>query len=147
MASRLRQGFRGVLRLAPRPGAIAAHHLHRNSDRNLTLSAPKGWARATRLFLRRSMPNRPNRRPVAIANAQISTLVLNVNTGCSPSCTFCYKEHLVTFAMRAPISLLHCACPDRTARFTALMPAMWRTYDYETSALRPQSGRSNWTAP
>ena len=41
-------------------------------------------------------PRPANRPPVAIANYPISTLVLNVNTGCNLSCTYCYKEDLTT---------------------------------------------------
>ena len=41
-------------------------------------------------------PRPANHPPVAIANYPISTLVLNVNTGCNLSCTYCYKEDLAT---------------------------------------------------
>jgi uncharacterized protein len=37
-----------------------------------------------------------NPAPVAIASYPISTLVLNVNTGCNLSCSYCYKEDLTT---------------------------------------------------
>ena len=41
-------------------------------------------------------PRPANQPSVAIANYPISTLVLNVNTGCNLSCTYCYKEDLTT---------------------------------------------------
>jgi uncharacterized protein len=41
-------------------------------------------------------PRPANHPPVAIQNYPISTLVLNVNTGCNLSCTYCYKEDLAT---------------------------------------------------
>jgi uncharacterized protein len=41
-------------------------------------------------------PRPANHPPVAIANYPISTLVLNVNTGCNLSCSYCYKEDLAT---------------------------------------------------
>lgn len=40
---------------------------------------------------------RPRERgPVKISEYPLSTLVLNVNTGCNLSCTYCYKEDLAT---------------------------------------------------
>lgn len=36
------------------------------------------------------------RGPVEIVNYPLSTMVLNVNTGCNLSCTYCYKEDLTT---------------------------------------------------
>jgi uncharacterized protein len=41
-------------------------------------------------------PRPANHPPVKIASYPISTLVLNVNTGCNLSCTYCYKEDLTT---------------------------------------------------
>ena len=41
-------------------------------------------------------PRAHNPAPVAIASYPISTLVLNVNTGCNLSCSYCYKEDLAT---------------------------------------------------
>lgn len=41
-------------------------------------------------------PARPERDPVKIRNYPLSTLVLNVNTGCNLSCSYCYKEDLAT---------------------------------------------------
>ena len=37
-----------------------------------------------------------NRPPVPVQSYPISTLVLNVNTGCNLSCSYCYKEDLAT---------------------------------------------------
>ncbi|MEM7224753.1 MAG: quinohemoprotein amine dehydrogenase maturation protein [Pseudomonadota bacterium] len=39
---------------------------------------------------------RPARAPVKIRNYPLSTMVLNVNTGCNLSCSYCYKEDLAT---------------------------------------------------
>ncbi len=39
---------------------------------------------------------RGDRPPVRIKDYPISTMVLNVNTGCNLSCTYCYKEDLAT---------------------------------------------------
>ncbi len=39
-------------------------------------------------------PLSPERPPVKIENFPLSTIVLNVNTGCNLSCTYCYKEDL-----------------------------------------------------
>jgi uncharacterized protein len=36
------------------------------------------------------------RRPVPVHETPLSTIVLNVNTGCNLSCTYCYKEDLAT---------------------------------------------------
>lgn len=36
------------------------------------------------------------RKPVSIEQFPLSTVVLNVNTGCNLSCTYCYKEDLTT---------------------------------------------------
>ena len=47
-------------------------------------------------IIHNGQPRPANRPPVAIANYPISTLVLNVNTGCNLSCTYCYKEDLTT---------------------------------------------------
>ena len=41
-------------------------------------------------------PRRPDREPIKIENFPLSTIVLNVNTGCNLSCTYCYKEDLTT---------------------------------------------------
>ncbi|PKP83899.1 MAG: quinohemoprotein amine dehydrogenase maturation protein [Alphaproteobacteria bacterium HGW-Alphaproteobacteria-2] len=38
----------------------------------------------------------PERPPIRIENFPLSTIVLNVNTGCNLSCTYCYKEDLDT---------------------------------------------------
>ncbi len=38
----------------------------------------------------------PERPPVVIENFPLTTMVLNVNTGCNLSCTYCYKEDLDT---------------------------------------------------
>ncbi len=34
--------------------------------------------------------------PVKVENFPLSTIVLNVNTGCNLSCSYCYKEDLVS---------------------------------------------------
>ena len=47
-------------------------------------------------IIHNGQPRPADRPPVAIANYPISTLVLNVNTGCNLSCTYCYKEDLAT---------------------------------------------------
>ena len=47
-------------------------------------------------IIHNGQPRPANHPPVAIANYPISTLVLNVNTGCNLSCTYCYKEDLAT---------------------------------------------------
>ena len=47
-------------------------------------------------IIHNGQPRPANHPPVAIANYPISTLVLNVNTGCNLSCTYCYKEDLTT---------------------------------------------------
>ncbi len=39
---------------------------------------------------------RLNLPPVSVQNFPLTTLVLNVNTGCNLSCTYCYKEDLAT---------------------------------------------------
>lgn len=39
---------------------------------------------------------RPAKAPVTIQEFPLSTVVLNVNTGCNLSCTYCYKEDLTT---------------------------------------------------
>ncbi len=39
-------------------------------------------------------PPRPERPPVVIENTPLTTIVLNVNTGCNLSCSYCYKEDL-----------------------------------------------------
>ncbi|WP_420412119.1 quinohemoprotein amine dehydrogenase maturation protein [Roseibium sp.] len=41
-------------------------------------------------------PPRAERPPVHIENFPLTTIVLNVNTGCNLSCTYCYKEDLDT---------------------------------------------------
>lgn len=41
-------------------------------------------------------PAKPERPPVRIENFPLTTIVLNVNTGCNLSCTYCYKEDLDT---------------------------------------------------
>lgn len=41
-------------------------------------------------------PPSPERPAVKIENFPLSTIVLNVNTGCNLSCTYCYKEDLDT---------------------------------------------------
>ncbi|HZP41845.1 MAG TPA: quinohemoprotein amine dehydrogenase maturation protein [Candidatus Binatia bacterium] len=38
----------------------------------------------------------PSRPPVPVERFPLATLVLNVNTGCNLSCTYCYKEDLAT---------------------------------------------------
>jgi len=38
----------------------------------------------------------PERAPIRIENFPLSTIVLNTNTGCNLSCTYCYKEDLET---------------------------------------------------
>ncbi len=35
-------------------------------------------------------------KPIKVENFPLSTIVLNVNTGCNLSCTYCYKEDLTT---------------------------------------------------
>jgi uncharacterized protein len=37
-----------------------------------------------------------DRKPVPVHDTPLSTIVLNVNTGCNLSCTYCYKEDLTT---------------------------------------------------
>lgn len=44
--------------------------------------------------LQNGAPRPLNRPPVPIQSYPISTLVLNVNTGCNLSCSYCYKEDL-----------------------------------------------------
>ncbi len=39
---------------------------------------------------------RLNRAPISVRNFPLTTLILNVNTGCNLSCTYCYKEDLTT---------------------------------------------------
>lgn len=39
---------------------------------------------------------RPDYPPVKIENYPLSTIILNVNTGCNLGCTYCYKEDLTT---------------------------------------------------
>jgi uncharacterized protein len=39
-------------------------------------------------------PAKPEQAPIAIENFPLSTIVLNTNTGCNLSCTYCYKEDL-----------------------------------------------------
>lgn len=41
-------------------------------------------------------PPAPERPPVVIENFPLTTIVLNVNTGCNLSCSYCYKEDLDT---------------------------------------------------
>jgi uncharacterized protein len=41
-------------------------------------------------------PPKPERPAVKIANFPLTTIVLNVNTGCNLSCSYCYKEDLDT---------------------------------------------------
>lgn len=67
-------------------------------------------------------PLAPERPPVQIRQLPLTTIVLNVNTGCNLSCTYCYKEDLDTpaagkrmgfdTAVRA-IDLLLAESPDR----------------------------------
>ncbi|MCH8844119.1 MAG: radical SAM protein, partial [SAR324 cluster bacterium] len=40
-------------------------------------------------------PMRMERAPVEVNSFPLSTVVLNINTGCNLSCTYCYKEDLV----------------------------------------------------
>lgn len=47
-------------------------------------------------ILHNGRPRPANQAPVKIENYPISTLVLNVNTGCNLSCSYCYKEDLTT---------------------------------------------------
>lgn len=67
-------------------------------------------------------PPRPERPPVTIQNFPLTTIVLNVNTGCNLSCTYCYKEDLDTPSKgrkmafdtaRRSIELLLSESPDR----------------------------------
>ncbi len=46
--------------------------------------------------LHNGRPRPANHHPVKVQHYPISTLVLNVNTGCNLSCTYCYKEDLTT---------------------------------------------------
>lgn len=39
-------------------------------------------------------PLRPERPPIEIENFPLTTIVLNVNTGCNLACSYCYKEDL-----------------------------------------------------
>lgn len=66
----------------------------------------------------------PERPPIRIENFPLTTIVLNVNTGCNLSCSYCYKEDLDTpskgrkmafeTAVRS-IDLLLAESPDREA--------------------------------
>jgi uncharacterized protein len=47
-------------------------------------------------IIHNGQPRPANHPPIAITSYPISTLVLNVNTGCNLSCTYCYKEDLTT---------------------------------------------------
>ena len=38
----------------------------------------------------------PDTKPVELSGEGLTTLILNVNTGCNLSCTYCYKEDLTT---------------------------------------------------
>jgi len=65
----------------------------------------------------------PGSRPVTMTGAALTTVVLNVNTGCNLSCAYCYKEDLATpdsgrrmeldTATRAVELLLREAAPGR----------------------------------
>lgn len=41
-------------------------------------------------------PLKPERPPIEIENFPLTTIVLNVNTGCNLACSYCYKEDLAT---------------------------------------------------
>jgi len=67
---------------------------------------------------------KPERPPVIIENFPLTTIVLNVNTGCNLSCSYCYKEDLDTPAAgrrmgfetaKKSIDLLLSESPDRDA--------------------------------
>src|SRR5262245_47567596 len=45
------------------------------------------------------------RAPMLVRATPLSTIVLNVNTGCNLSCTYCYKEDLATHAEGQRMSL------------------------------------------
>jgi uncharacterized protein len=47
-------------------------------------------------ILHNGRPRPANHAPVPVLSYPISTLVLNVNTGCNLSCSYCYKEDLAT---------------------------------------------------
>ncbi len=47
-------------------------------------------------ILQNGVPRPLNQPPVAVQHYPLSTLVLNVNTGCNLSCSYCYKEDLAT---------------------------------------------------
>lgn len=67
-------------------------------------------------------PASPERPPVRIENFPLTTIVLNVNTGCNLACSYCYKEDLETPSAgrrmafetaRKSIELLLRESPDR----------------------------------
>ncbi len=47
-------------------------------------------------IIHNGQPRPANHAPVKVTHYPISTLVLNVNTGCNLSCSYCYKEDLAT---------------------------------------------------
>lgn len=90
---------------------------------------------------------RPEHRPVNIRNFPLSTIVLNVNTGCNLSCTYCYKEDLqapskgqrMEFATAAKSIELLLEQADQRDRINVVffggeplsnMPLIRRTVDY-----------------
>lgn len=67
-------------------------------------------------------PLKPEQPPIKIQNFPLTTIVLNVNTGCNLSCSYCYKEDLATPAdgdrmafetAKNSIELLLAESPDR----------------------------------
>ena len=68
-------------------GALAASHAPEDVERVIS------ELRALDLLTSPGTPS-PARTPLALESIPLNTLVLNVNTGCNLSCSYCYKEDL-----------------------------------------------------
>lgn len=83
--------FRQQQERSPQQLMQALHPRFDSQDINDTLSELKGLE-----VISNGAPLTPELPPLKLDNFPLTSLVLNVNTGCNLSCTYCYKEDLAS---------------------------------------------------